>query len=527
MRAYSYIKKKNKIFIFRKIKGEINSINLCFNSFIFKYLKFFYPDIGKINFDLAITQYTFQKFSFRKFNLQALLFLFKEKKIIFPIPFEYFSILESNNIKLSKFFCNFLWILKSFVFWLYGNYMICKIVFLSLKNLFIKYEKSDLHFFNIKKENLPFKQSYSQRRSYDLLSWFIEYFKKNNYRMSNVSHNNKNIPEFCHENLKIFFINDPYFFIKNFICILKFIIVSILTSFLSLFFLFSGKWESSFILNEVIKLIATVNISKKKIPKNYLFHFSETFYRPLWTYLDTKLNIKIFLYFYSTYDSPIDAKNYSIDRKYEFGNISWNPILVWDFHQKKILEKYIHRSVPKDNVIITGPIWFRDKEFVLQENNKIPKVLIFDMEVQRPSIHFGWGEIAEYNNHDRLLNVKFLEDIIKVFENDEVCFLLKRKRKIGNASTKKYQKLLIELRKKKHFFEIDEDVSPQYLIDNSNYVISTPFTSTNFYKIDNKIKVIFYDPINYVLKSDPAARNITIIKGFNELQNWKKMNYEH
>ena len=40
------------------------------------------------------------------------------------------------------------------------------------------------------------------------------------------------------------------------------------------------------------------------------------------------------------------------------------------------------------------------------------------------------------------------------------------------------------------------------------------------------IKNIYYDPISYVDKEDPAARGFAIIRGFEELQAWEKnINY--
>jgi hypothetical protein len=46
------------------------------------------------------------------------------------------------------------------------------------------------------------------------------------------------------------------------------------------------------------------------------------------------------------------------------------------------------------------------------------------------------------------------------------------------------------------------------------------------YSTKKETKNIYYDPISYVNKSDPAARGLSVICGLNELQEWEKnINY--
>jgi polysaccharide biosynthesis PFTS motif protein len=292
-------------------------------------------------------------------------------------------------------------------------------------------------------------------------------------------------------------------------------------SFISLIFLIIGKWSPALLLSEIFKAISYIDSKKSTNLKRYLFHYSETIYRPIWTYFSDLKNAEIVLYFYSTYDAPTDYKNKKINRFYEFGNISWSKILVWDEYQKKILSSFVDKNC---ELIVTGPIWFRDKNFLFEK--KSFKVIIFDTEVHRPSVHYGWGEIAEYNNYNKNLSYLFLNDIYNLFKNKDVEIVLKRKRKIGDYSQTAYKNLILKLKTDPKFIEIDQDVSPQYLIENANIVISTPFTSANLYNVKKGIKNIYYDPISYVDKEDPAARGFAIISGFEELQAWEKnINY--
>ena len=95
-------------------------------------------------------------------------------------------------------------------------------------------------------------------------------------------------------------------------------------------------------------------LCNKKILKKYLFHYSETYYRPLWTYVidDNKKNI--ICYFYSAYDSPTNSRTSEIGHFYEFGNISWPTILVWDETQNKKISKYVRKDIVDIDIINTG-----------------------------------------------------------------------------------------------------------------------------------------------------------------------------
>ena len=242
----------------------------------------------------------------------------------------------------------------------------------------------------------------------------------------------------------------------------------------------------------------------------------------MWTYFEKKFDIEIILYFYSTYDAPKDKLNFKIDKAFEFGNISWSKILVWDEIQKNIISKYISKKVKNLDIQVVGPIWFRDKDFVFK--NKKFRILIFDMEVQRNSLHFGFGEIGNYNNIDKKLTLKFIRDIISVFKHKNVEFVLKRKREIGNNVQTNYKNYISYLKSNNLLLEVDQNISPQYLMENSDVVITMPFTSANMYKVSNKIKNIYYDPTHYIDKKDPASRSITVINGIDELKVWKKNN---
>jgi len=522
-RGYCFFKKKKKIYLFRKLKGDLLKTTHQFDQLFFKLIIFFYKDFKKINLNLSLSQYISQKISFRKLNLNILKSSVLSKKIFYRIPTLYKNVMNKNyNYNVSSFSNLVLWPSFCLLYWFYANYLLLNIFFKSLLKLFKKHENIDLFFFQIHKANTPFSNNdCNERNSYDLISWFSNFYLKQGIVIKKINHDNSSISNFSTENLEISYSDLSYFFIKNIFKIFKFLFISLLLSFISLIFLILGKWSPALLLNEIFKAMAYIDTKKSKNFKRYLFHYSETLYRPIWTYFSELKNAEIILYFYSTYDAPTDYLNKNIDRSYEFANISWNKIFVWDEHQKNILSPFVNKNC---KLIVVGPIWFRDKKFLFKNNSF--KLLIFDTEVQRQSLHYGWGEISEYNNYNKKLSYLFLNDIYNLFKNKDIEIILKRKRKIGDYAQTSYRNLILKLKKDSKFIEIDEDVSPQYLMEKANVVISTPFTSANLYHPKNKLENIYYDPISYVSINDPAARDVTLIRGANELEEWeKKINY--
>ena len=215
-RGYLIYKNEDKLFIFRKIKGELNRLNLTFNKLFLKYLCLFFKEFNKVNFDLVLSQYTFQKSRIKRIYLDMLLYTYKRKKILQPIIFEYSSILRKNNYEVSSLSYRILWPLFSLLFWAYGNYIFLSILIKSLFNIFKKEKNIDHYFFDINESNLPNENiSNKSRESYDLVSWFNKYFKNNSETIKAVSHNNVNLKNRKINDFEIFYSQEPWFYIDG------------------------------------------------------------------------------------------------------------------------------------------------------------------------------------------------------------------------------------------------------------------------------------------------------------------------
>ncbi len=516
-RGYLIYKNEDKLFIFRKIKGELNRINLTFDKLFSKYLCLFFNEFNKVNFDLVISQYTFQKSRVKRIYLDMLLYTYKRKKILQPLNFEYFKILRKNNYEVSPLSYRILWPLFSLLFWIYGNYLFFSILIKSLFNIFKKGQNIDHYFFGINESNLPNKNINSDsRESYDLISWFNKYFKKNSETIKVISHDNPNLKKRKINGAEIFYSQEPWFYINGIIKLIIFLISGCLISLCSFLFIIFNRCSVAFLFPEILKAISTILSDKKKISKKYMFHYSETFYRPLWTYVLEKHNVEIICYFYSAYDNPTNKMTNEIGYWHEFGNISWPKIFVWDELTKKKISKYLNKNIENIEIVNTGPIWFSDTNFIFKEKKK--RIIIFDMTVHRTSVHYGFYDTAEYTDDVDNFNCLYLRDIFSTFKYSNYEIILKRKRPNNYLKTN-YRNLVKKL-VDEGLIIIDEPVSPYYLIKNSDIVFSTPFTSANLLS-DNYKNNFYYDPINRISKDDIASRGLPIISGLEELNKLK------
>ena len=517
-RGYLIYKKNDEIYLFRKIKGLLNQKKIYFDKLFLNLLLKIFPEFKNINFDLNLSQFIFQKSRIKRIYLDMLICKFKKKKICQFICKEYSQVLEQNNYKVSKISHLILWPLYCLLFWCYGNYIFLLIIIKSIRNFFRKDTNIDQYFFGITSDNLPIEDKINEtRESYDLISWFSNYFKndfKNDKKI--IAHDNKNLNKRIVGDTEISFLEEPWYYINGPIKLFFFCIVGFLISITSLFLIFFNKWSAACLLSEILKAISVIFSNTNKISNKYLFHFSETIYRPLWTYILENNKVDIICYFYSAFDHPTNKKTNEIGHTYEYGNMSWSKIFVWDEIQKNKISKYVRDDITNIEIINTGPIWFTDSNFVF--NNKKEKIIIFDMTVHRKSVHYGFYDTAEYTDLIDRFNCIFLNDIFNTFKSSKYEIILKRKRPLYYQKTN-YKKLVEKLRAK-GLVSIEKPVSPYYLLKNSKISISTPFTSANLYLKDLKNN-FYYDPIKQISKNDIASRKLPIISGIEELNRIK------
>lgn len=146
------------------------------------------------------------------------------------------------------------------------------------------------------------------------------------------------------------------------------------------------------------------------------------------------------------------------------------------------------------------------------------KAAIFDVQPHRASlkVHVN-GAVSKY--YEATVAIQFLRDIHTVLNEYSIMALHKRKRDIGNVLHPKYKNVLKEFSGENQII-VNPELSAYNLIEEVDFVISMPFTSTAILASEQNKPSIYYDPFGDVLIDDRAAHGIPIIIGIDALRLW-------
>jgi polysaccharide biosynthesis PFTS motif protein len=268
-------------------------------------------------------------------------------------------------------------------------------------------------------------------------------------------------------------------------------------------------------LGEASKAKATRLVNTDIFAVEYLFHYSRTIYRPMWTYEVERTGSKITAYFYSTFVMPKLVGGYE-PQIFEWGPCNWPRFIVWDQYQEESMLNELGDTI---EFIKAGPIYFSDSSIKIP---CIPKntVAIFDIPPHRPSIHLGISTLAEYFAAYPNVDELFLNDILTVSNELSGYVVFKTKRNIGNLGKQSYIKKIIKLDSNERVIKIDPSISATRLTNHCIAAISFPLTSSALYFSEKKIPSIYYDPVGWIQKDDLGARGLPIISGIKELRTW-------
>lgn len=418
-----------------------------------------------------------------------------------PLHKIYQDYLIQNGINVSRFFCTLTFWLYMFLFWLYGLlYFFSTLV----KSFIVKNTNGDTDFFffdRISKNNLP--QPFNNGKSYDIISWMIDYLKLKNVR---VIHPIPNINNFEHKNLEIRYGKAPFLVNFNEANKRQLLFESykkIANSFLSF------DWSQCLLLKEDLDSIFYLHGSSKNHKlKGYIIPNHITIYRPLWTYAAENKKINIITYFYSTMNLPLSLNGKTED--YAFKHLmNWPTNLIMNNDLKKELDINSNDSIKN---ILVKPIYFNTSALEI-EYEKSCIISIYDIDPYKKSFHFGISTSNDYNLDEFEVHQNFLNDIIKSSSSDKVKFVIKPKRaQRKDRELKAYKRLLSKLNSLENVNVVSPEVSTFYLIEKSDLVISFPFTTPSFIAKKLNIKSIYYDSTTTLNQTDPAANGVEIIQ---------------
>ena len=506
-KGYAILKEQNKLGLWRELKEQF-----LFNSPVEKNTKFSKLIFGSSykNADLIIHQFCVDRFLPNWLEGQILENLANpSSKITKPLPNNWVKILVKNKFNVNYFVLNLkfrLYIFKSF---LYNIKFIFGILFRSLslkENNF--YDHNSIFFINLSVNNFP--SNLKNGKSYDIISWFFD-SKLINTKI--IYHDVKEMADFIYKGVKIKYQHSPLSFFGEKGLLFKFFIWALKSILISFFDLLNGRWYHALILaeasyNKIFELKKCNNFSKA-----YYFQYSSQCYRPMWTYNAIRKGIEITSYFYSTFDQPA-INGYFNNQKFEFYLFNWPNVLVWDNYQYELLR---NNSKFEVNQKIVGPIYFTDSNKVIPTVKNFT-IAVFDSQVPRKYFHFGASTLGEYYELNPNTDIQFLKDIVACMNKFNFTILHKTKRNIGNRSRKSYLNYLNKITYNNNYLQVDPSLSAIKVINNSDIIISSPFTSTAIYGIMQNKSSFYYDPSGWIQKNDPAAHGIPIISGIDELE---------
>jgi polysaccharide biosynthesis PFTS motif protein len=233
----------------------------------------------------------------------------------------------------------------------------------------------------------------------------------------------------------------------------------------------------------------------------------------LWTYEVEKSKKIINQLYYSTNNENFASNDYESIISPGFQIMKWKRFIVWDQQQEDHLKQYCSNSefIKVGYVDITG-------ETIKNYSVNGKKILsVFDVTPLRP-ITFTKLGFASPRYYSEDLNLKFLQDIKELFVDDNWIILWKPKRNVGtnftsNAFKRKQSKLI-----NGNLIKVNHSIAASSLVENSDAVISMPFSSPTVIAKFKDVPCIFYDTSGSLRNQN--SRGIPLLNSKVELKEW-------
>ena len=502
--AYDYLYENDQLNVLYNILDQIQKSHIYLKS---KKNSFFYTNTIK-NVDFVYNQYLFHTVATRDLNDQLLLSLVFSKKITHPLPSHWIKILKKNNFAVNSIISRF-----NFLIFLLKKYFIN--IYLSLKSLKNNIYKNPCNLFpenyiqfcDITKQSLPLQ--ISNQKNWNIIDWVINWHKSEKF-FYKIYHNVST--------KKIFYLNyeidSAKYFIKSKSKI-KIFFWLVFSSIISFYYLIIGKFSYSLLLYEAFENKIYNEIPKNNLANEYFFSISSVFYRPLWTYSVEKLGSQVTLFGYASSFGGFKTKNTNENLESEYDNTTWPKILFWTDDYINFIKSKVNKNIVVEKV--KYPIYFTDNNLPLEF---FPKKIITIFDIT-PVDDYNISRSLINLNYRNLENSKqFLLDIYNICKKYNYTLVWKRKRKFSPVHSSAYIKFCEEFEKNNNIIIVDSETSAFRLIQNSEIIISIPFTSTAFIAKYFSKESIFYDPAKILFKDDRGSQDIQLISGYDELLNY-------
>lgn len=467
------------------------------------------------NVETVIRQYLLQRLVGRSFDYAILLSVSTGKSLAFPLPEPWRKTLEDSGFSVNRPACLFLWVIFVATEFVRGLARALRLARPRPREDIAELRKQGetvAYFIDLAPNNVVPSTPANPR--FSLPQWFAQSFPPT--MQCNVFAHTANVPAFAvGSDLKVRSVSQPFGSLpKSLAAFFAYTGAATKVSLAGLAGLLVGKWWPSLMAGEAL-VASTVRINApEQNADSYFFQFSSAIYRPLWTYEAERRGSKILCYFYTTYEQP-SVNGRLVTQDFEFAACTWPHYIFWSEHQKQTLSSAMRQSF---DFSIAKPCWLVDSPAELPPLPG-PSVAVFPIEAHRRTMHLGFSTLADYFNQVPNLSALFLDDVVSTLHKSGLHPAVKGKRDVGSRLNTRYRRLRSSMVDSAHISLIDSDVSPVRLASRCLAVISMPFTATALLA-SKSTPSIYYDPIGWIAKDDPAAHGIPILSGREELQTW-------
>lgn len=466
IRGYAQLKREKRIGLGRRVKSELADTPLPriaehASSLIFG------AAVG--NAERVVRQYLFERHVGTAMNRAILHALGNKSAVVFAMPPVWRQVLRNHGLKVDD--------VRSASAWRWGLLLHFGRNILSMGQTLLCVLAAQgqalpkdryAYFDGLSAGNLP--QPDPIGRSYDICSWYAQWDGR--IRTISAIHHGVKQPAPAAGELKVEHLAAPFLLLRGAVNVLRLWAWCWLATLMAAFNLLQGRWWHALLLAEATRAKAVALCPTGILAVDYLFHFSGTMYRPLWTYEAEQKGARIVCYFYSTFEQAKLDTGYE-PQKFEWGGASWPLYLVWDEYQ----EAQLRRDMGDEPEIrVVGPIWFSEGTTHFRLAPKT--VAVFDVEAHRLAAHFPFTTAGDYIAAHPDFSIRFLHDIQSALADHGLRMAFKRKRDIGNRGSKQYKRLTQKVCQAANVTVVPPDVGALRLVKQCVGIISMPFTST-------------------------------------------------
>lgn len=510
MRGYSILKKQKRIRLVRDVKDSIAEQPVFHRPGI---LAGYFFGAASDCVELSARQFLLQRFVGRHLDRALLLSVGSKSPVAFPMPAAWLGVVESHGFVVRRLRSRLAFWRAVFRHWkLAVRYCISSAVGGLLgRGPQIESREPYAFFDNLAPGNLP--RPGAQGVSYDFLTWYSRWSGRNpDVRI--LRHTVAGSHEPQTGGLRIEYMSVPVPRLPG-LRRLRYACWVLACIPASIWYAMLGKWWYALLLSEAAEARRMRLCEKEDLAREYVFHFSATTFRPLWTYEASAKGSRIICVFYATYEEAKAPDGYKL-QKYELASTNWPVYLVWDKAHAEFVARECHPPVHSE---IVGPIWFTTAETSVPH---LPDnaVAVFDVAPHRPSLHFGFSTLAEYHAANPDIWIRFLDEIHQVLSAHSCTMVFKAKRSIGNRAARNYRVFCEKLMAEPDVITLDANLSAIPVIQNSLATISMPFTSTALLSATCEVPAAYFDPAGWIQKDDRAARGVPVLSGKKELDLW-------